>query len=214
MNQQRAADLVLRSSPRVGRHYIPEVQAQCTLVNFTVTEKGLEDQLLSKVVGFERPDMLQEQKDLVEMQNNFTIELKRLGDNLLYLLATAEGDILANEALIITLEETKATVKEINEKQKVAAAKEIEIAKAFESYRPNANRGSLIYFLMNLLNVVDPGPIKDSLPALISCAVAVHMQVANQFVPSAVKFHYQVSKRLDARARRADTRARRGPRRF
>jgi len=136
-------------------HYIPEIQAQTTLVNFTVTEKGLEDQLLSSVVGFERPDLLEEQSDLVKMQNGFVIKLKELGDNLLFLLATAEGDILANEALIVTLEETKLTVKEINEKQKVASVKEVEIAKAFEAYRPNANRGSLIYFLMNLLNVVD-----------------------------------------------------------
>lgn len=30
-------------------HYKPEVAAQCTLVNFIATEKGLEDQLLSKV---------------------------------------------------------------------------------------------------------------------------------------------------------------------
>lgn len=29
-------------------HYKPEVAAQCTLVNFLATEKGLEDQLLSK----------------------------------------------------------------------------------------------------------------------------------------------------------------------
>jgi dynein heavy chain len=137
-------------------HYIPEVQAQTTLVNFTVTEKGLEDQLLSVVVGHERPDLLQEQKDLVEMQNNFTIELKRLGDNLLYLLATAEGDILANEELIITLEETKVTVNEINEKGAVAAKKEVEIAKTFELYRSDAARGSLIYFLMNKLNVMGP----------------------------------------------------------
>ena len=33
--------------------------------------------------------------------------------------------------------------------------------------------------------------IKEALPMLISCAVAVHMQVADAFVPSAVKFHYQ-----------------------
>ena len=135
-------------------HYIPEVQAQTTLVNFTVTEKGLEDQLLSTVVRHERNDLLIEQTELVQMQNGFTIKLKELGDNLLYLLATAEGDILANEDLIVTLEETKETVTEINAKQKVAGAKEIEIAKAFESYRPNANRGSLVYFLISNLNVV------------------------------------------------------------
>jgi hypothetical protein len=29
-------------------HYKPEVAAQCTVVNFIATEKGLEDQLLSK----------------------------------------------------------------------------------------------------------------------------------------------------------------------
>ena len=41
-------------------HYIPEVQAQTTLVNFAVAEKGLEDQLLSTVVGHERPDLLKD----------------------------------------------------------------------------------------------------------------------------------------------------------
>ena len=88
------------------------------------------------------------------MQNNFTIELKRLGDNLLYLLATAEGDILSNEELIVALEDTKATVKDINAKVIIAQESEVKIAKAFEAYRPNANRGSLIYFLMNQLNVM------------------------------------------------------------
>ena len=38
-------------------HYQPEMQAQCTLINFTVTKDGLEDQLLADVVGMERPDL-------------------------------------------------------------------------------------------------------------------------------------------------------------
>lgn len=38
-------------------HYQPEMQAQCTLINFTVTRDGLEDQLLASVVGMERPDL-------------------------------------------------------------------------------------------------------------------------------------------------------------
>ena len=39
------------------RHYPPELQAELTLVNFTVTPLGLEDQLLSLVIRKERPDL-------------------------------------------------------------------------------------------------------------------------------------------------------------
>ena len=38
-------------------HYKPELQAQTTLINFTVTRDGLEDQLLAEVVSAERPDL-------------------------------------------------------------------------------------------------------------------------------------------------------------
>lgn len=38
-------------------HYQPEIQAQTTLINFTVTRDGLEDQLLAEVVKAERPDL-------------------------------------------------------------------------------------------------------------------------------------------------------------
>ena len=38
-------------------HYKPEIQAQATLINFTVTRDGLEDQLLADVVSAERPDL-------------------------------------------------------------------------------------------------------------------------------------------------------------
>lgn len=38
-------------------HYKPELQAQTTLINFTVTKDGLEDQLLAETVSIERPDL-------------------------------------------------------------------------------------------------------------------------------------------------------------
>jgi hypothetical protein len=38
-------------------HYKPEMQAQTTLINFTVTRDVLEDQLLAEVVKAERPDL-------------------------------------------------------------------------------------------------------------------------------------------------------------
>lgn len=38
-------------------HYPPEIQAEAALINFTVTEAGLGDQLLTLVVQRERPDL-------------------------------------------------------------------------------------------------------------------------------------------------------------
>lgn len=46
-------------------HYKPEIAAQTTLLNFCVTEKGLEDQLLALVVDHERPDLQEQAAQLV-----------------------------------------------------------------------------------------------------------------------------------------------------
>lgn len=44
-----------------------------TLVNFTVTEFGLEDQLLGAVVSKERLDLEDQRADLINQQNLYTI---------------------------------------------------------------------------------------------------------------------------------------------
>jgi len=135
-------------------HYIPEVQAQTTVVNFTVTEKGLEEQLLAVVVSKERPDLEEQRSELVAQQNDFTIRLKALEDGLLEMLANAEGDITENEELIISLEEAKATSQEITAKVAIARQTEVTIAKAREVYRPMGERGALMFFLINQLHVI------------------------------------------------------------
>lgn len=57
-------------------HYKPEMQAQTTLINFTVTRDGLEEQLLAEVVKAERPDLEKQRSELTKQQNDFKIRLK------------------------------------------------------------------------------------------------------------------------------------------
>jgi len=137
-------------------HYKPEMQAQCTLINFTVTQSGLEDQLLADVVGFERSDLQELKSKLTKEQNEFMITLKELEDNLLAKLSSAEGNFLEDEALVVGLENTKATAEEISEKVKLATVTEIDINKARERYRPAAARGALLYFILNVLEKLHP----------------------------------------------------------
>lgn len=70
------------------------MQAQTTLINFTVTRDGLEDQLLAQVVAVERPDLEQLKSDLTRQQNEFKIVLKKLEDDLLARLSAAGTTIV------------------------------------------------------------------------------------------------------------------------
>jgi hypothetical protein len=137
-------------------HYKPELQAQCTLINFTVTQLGLEDQLLADVVSAERPDLQVLKAKLTKEQNEYMITLKELEDALLARLSSAEGDFLRDVALVESLENTKSTAAEIEEKVKLAKNTEVEINTARENYRPAAARASLLYFIINELYKIHP----------------------------------------------------------
>jgi len=129
-------------------HYPPEIQAECTIINFTVTESGLEDQLLFLFVKLERPDLAKTKADLIQQQNEFKVKLAELEALLLEKLANAEGDILDDVELILTLEDAKKTSDEVKEKFAIAQETEVRINEISENYRPTANRGSLLFFLL------------------------------------------------------------------
>ncbi|KAL0116299.1 hypothetical protein PUN28_011253 [Cardiocondyla obscurior] len=136
-------------------HYKPEMQAQTTLINFTVTKDGLEEQLLGAVVKAERPDLESSKAELTIQQNTFKITLKILEDDLLHRLATAGPDILNDVALVENLETTKKTASEIEAKAIEAKMTATKIDEARESYRPVATRASLLYFILNDLNKIN-----------------------------------------------------------
>ncbi|KAM6050175.1 dynein axonemal heavy chain 9 [Theristicus caerulescens] len=137
-------------------HFQPELQAQCTLINFTVTRDGLEDQLLAAVVNMERPDLEELKSDLTKQQNGFKITLKTLEDNLLSRLSSASGNFLGDTALVENLEITKQTAAEIEEKVQESKVTETKINEAREHYRPAAARASLLYFTMSDLHAIHP----------------------------------------------------------
>ncbi|CAF0714705.1 unnamed protein product [Brachionus calyciflorus] len=137
-------------------HYKPEMQAQTTLINFTVTRDGLEDQILADVVAKERPDLEKLKLELTRENNQYKITLKQLEDSLLARLSAAEGNFLGDVELVENLENTKTTALGIEEKVKEAKVTSAKIDEAREFYRPAAARASLIYFIMNDLCKINP----------------------------------------------------------
>ncbi|RLN78111.1 hypothetical protein BBJ28_00010518 [Nothophytophthora sp. Chile5] len=133
-------------------HYPPELQAETTMINFAVTQQGLEDQLLALVVRKEWPKTAKVRTALIHQQNEFKIRVQTLEDRILSSLADAEGDITENVKVITDLETTKATAKEIAIKAAKATEYEAQINELSAKYQSVASRGALLFFIMDGLH--------------------------------------------------------------
>jgi dynein heavy chain len=79
-----------------------------------------------------------------------------LEDKILKLVSEASDDILNDEELILTLDQSKITSIAINERMIEAEQTAKMIDKNRESYRSVAIRGSVLYFVIADLANVDP----------------------------------------------------------
>lgn len=135
--------------------YSPSVFGKAMVINYTVTLKGLEDQLLSVIVGFERKELEEQRERLIQETSENKKLLKDLEDSLLRELATSTGNMLDNVELVHTLEETKSKASEVFEKLKLAEKTSTDIDKLRDGYRPAAKRGAILFFVLAEMALVN-----------------------------------------------------------
>ncbi|XP_039416979.1 dynein heavy chain 10, axonemal isoform X2 [Corvus cornix cornix] len=137
--------------------YSPSVFGRAIVINYTVTLKGLEDQLLSVITGFERRELEEQRERLIQETSENKNLLKDLEDTLLHGLSTSTGNMLDNVELVETLEETKFKATEVIEKLKLAETTAADIDLLRDGYRPAAKRGAILFSVlaeMALVNIM------------------------------------------------------------
>ena len=137
-------------------HYAPELQVKVTMLLFTITPDGLQDQMLGTVVSKESPELEQKKNALVVQNARMKKQLQDTEDTILRLLTSATGDILDDEELINTLSESKKVSEEVVERVSESEAIEKEIDQARRAYTDVATRAQILYFTIADLALIDP----------------------------------------------------------
>lgn len=137
-------------------HYLPEICIQVTMVNFLVSIKGLEDQLLTDIVRIELPDMEKQRNDLIVSINEDKQQLLSLEDKILKLLSLSQGNILDDEELVETLNESRETSIVVGARLVEAEKMEEMTTYEREKYRSLAAKGAVLFFVVTSLAEIDP----------------------------------------------------------
>ena len=135
-------------------HFSPELAAKTTIINFTVIQTGLEQQLLGRVLSKEQKSLEEQLNALLEDVTENTKALQQFDKQLLEKLATSEGSLLDDVELIDVLATIKSKSKEVNQKLLDAKEKRTEINDKREQFRPVAARGAVLYFCIVEMSLV------------------------------------------------------------
>ncbi|EAR94576.2 dynein heavy chain (macronuclear) [Tetrahymena thermophila SB210] len=137
-------------------NYLPEVFIRANVINFQVTEQGLEEQLLGEVSSRETPELEKEKHNLILTIGNGKTTLTNIEDKILELLANSQGIILDDKELIDNLKKSKKISISVKEGLIQSEIKEEEIEIVRNLYRKVARRGSILFFCIQKLQLIDP----------------------------------------------------------
>lgn len=71
-------------------HYSPETSVKVTILNFAITNKGLEEQMLNQLVQLELPELQEKKNQIVEDNARAAKELRDIEDRILHGLTKNE----------------------------------------------------------------------------------------------------------------------------
>lgn len=133
----------------------PDTCSRVTMINFSITQSGLESQSLMKVLKSERPDVDERRSNLLRMQGEFDGHLRRLEKQLLEAISESEGSLLDNDAVVQKLENVKSEAAIITAKAAEASGVMSDLHLVAQQYELVARSCTAIYAVLQQLHLIN-----------------------------------------------------------
>lgn len=133
----------------------PYIQLMVNLLNFDVTLEGLESQMLSIVVSYEKAKL--EEDRIEQSKEAFALmkELKELEQQVLDSLSLSVEEMLEDQNTINTLQNSREQAEKVAKNLEKVNKTTQKIAKVKAFYNPAAYRAAIMYFLVNDLQKIE-----------------------------------------------------------
>lgn len=126
-------------------HYLSEIASKISLIDFTLTDQGFEQKILSTIIAEERMDLQERRENYVMEKAKNTDLLYKLESNILEVLSSSEGNILEDENAINILSTSKNMSEEIQTKQMASNSAEYDIETQYQEYLMVARHATILY---------------------------------------------------------------------
>jgi len=117
---------------------MPEIFIKVMIVNFTVTQEGLQEKLLGDILERELPEDDKIRRELIISIAEDRLLLKKGEERILDLLTNSKGMILDDIELIESLKISKEIAKAVSDKIIISEKKQEELDKGMRFYTPVA----------------------------------------------------------------------------
>lgn len=137
-------------------NFPPETSTKVNVINFTITQESLSEQLQAIVCKKELPKETDERNKLVHQSFNLLKKLQDFEDTILLMLQNSGENILDDEILINSLTESKTMAEETEKKLQSATVAEQRIVELQANYVSVANLSAQLYFAISDMQNIDP----------------------------------------------------------
>lgn len=137
-------------------HYSPEVCVKVTILNFMVTQEGLQDQMLNEIIRIEEEKKFLQRIKCIQIKADNAMKKKAVDDKILLLLANSKEDILEDTELRESLAVAKETQAQIEQSNTETEQTMKGINKIRDDNVPVGLRVARLFFVLTDLTLVDP----------------------------------------------------------